>query len=165
MVRRFKVLMLVALIIPVIAFSGCELSGKAKDNSSSLLLLAAGGVSHGTLQFVADGFNWGVYKSSGFADPGSGIYQQAATLDTRQFWMVLNLGHSTGCNYDQTQVDITYIDSMGTTWVTDDALSFTLYFSTWSGTATGTFSGTLKQFGGAGTIPIQMGTFDIEIMN
>jgi hypothetical protein len=165
MVKRFRFIMLVALIMPVIALSGCELFEKAKDNSSSLLLLAAGGVSHGTLQFVADGVNWGEYQSLGFEDPGSGNYQQAATLDTRQFWMILNAGHSTGCNYDQTQIDITYIDSTGTFWVTDDALSFTLYFSTWSGNATGTFSGTLKQSGGAGTILIQSGTFDIEIIN
>ena len=49
MIKRFRGLFLAAILIPVIAFSGCELFEKEKDNSQNMLLLFSGINSTGTV--------------------------------------------------------------------------------------------------------------------
>jgi hypothetical protein len=162
MVKRFKVLMLVALIMPVVAFSGCEILEKEKDVASSALLLVADAAGTGSITTE----HYGKFAASGFSDPGSGTYQLSALNGSRQIWIVLSGGHAVG-SYDQNNVDVTYYDD-SYTWVTVTGQAFSLTIDSWSGAGgytQGSFCGQVERADNPGYHMSLCGTFNVKIMN
>jgi hypothetical protein len=168
MVKHFRVLMLMALIMPVIAFSGCGPFKKAKNDSLNLLLLAPGEANTGTVTLSVGKFVNTEFRSTGFGNAGGVQYQQRASRGTAQFYIVFTDSHTPGA-YDQNKVDITFVDSTGQGWNTVSGRSFTLNLSSWPGVggfATGTFSGTLENVMNSSlTLDVSSSSFKVKILN
>lgn len=136
-----------------------------------MLLLFAAASNTGSVDFSWGGTDSGGsannWRSSGFGDPGSGNYQQAASQGETQFWIILTGGHAVA-SYNQDQVNIMF-NLNGYTYQTVTGRSFTLTITSWPGEggyAEGTFSGTLERIdNNTHVADIYGGTFRVKILN
>lgn len=164
MLKRFNGFLLVGLLVSLSVFMRCDDEGVSFKDYLSFYP-----VSNSTWFTFTDSTEY-AWNTSGFENPGSGIYEQVAVplLGVGQFQIVLAGGHQGFMTYDETELDITYIDEAGITWENVSGQSFTLTLYGWPDAGDkvcGIFSGTLRQFGDTNLKVISDGTFKITVNN
>jgi hypothetical protein len=163
MKKRFISIVGLALFAVTVLLSGCELTDKGKDDSSSLLLMLIPDM--GSVTFTVDATEY-MLPSTGFGDPGDGGYVQTGAEhgSLRSLWIRIT-NTAPGVKADD-DFDVFYYDDAGGQYTSDP--SFQLTITSWDGKgtyATGTFSGPMTLFGPPGSKTITGGSFNVRINN
>jgi hypothetical protein len=172
MSKNFNYLIGLVLVCSTVFFTGCEMGGEKSDNKALLLLLLnpplpPPTIDYGSVTFSIGGAAEETWTSAGFSGPGSFYEGYGFNADRTKSFEIMLSTTTLGGPWDQTSTnyDVRYIDDSGG-WGRDNASSFSLTLSTWSGTggyATGSFSGTLK-LDGESTTKLFSGSFNILII-